>query len=51
MELSTRRVDADDGHYFVPVFGRPEPITDTAEVSLLADLSRQYGDRFGGGED
>lgn len=51
VELSTRRIDADDGHYFVPVFGRPEPIADTAEVSLLADLSRQYGDRFGGGED
>lgn len=51
VELSTRRVEADDGHYFVPVFDRPEPISDTAEVSLLADLSGQYGDRFGGGED
>jgi hypothetical protein len=51
VELSTRRVEADDGHFFVPVFDRPEPIADTAEVSLLADLSRSCGDRYGSGED
>lgn len=38
VEVGTKKIDSVDGTYFVPVFGRPQPVEDREEIAKYAGI-------------